>query len=418
MTSFREDGTHIRIRWGAGETVFMMVFYPYGSRNETKTYRGGMHVLEHMVFQGVNTDGMRTWDEITETFEPLGTVNAMTTQAIVGYWCHVSADKTKEAATALGHLACSTPLLPAGNVKEEIKVVIRELEESENNPDRKVAEEANVTLYGPDDPKGWSIGATKEQVETLDTGKLMKLYNASHRKPRAIVLGKDPASKIAHEALCAAVEECLKKKSNEEKCECSVVREDEVSTFKDASTTFIEKDTKGFPVVVSFALERCALGSEEYYTACIAASILGGRMGSRLTNALRKKGMVYSVQASVDADASQGTLQISTSVNDKAGLDEMLRLIKNAPTKVEVGATIGWYTTQRCIAEATSPMSVANEAVDFLRYRKETVRKHGYSWGDESIKYKDVTFDKVAAFWNDYMVKTPYTTYAGKEKIV
>ena len=51
--SEQKTPTTIMKDWGSGDSVFMMVFYPFGSRNEHPEQRGGMHVLEHMVFQGV-----------------------------------------------------------------------------------------------------------------------------------------------------------------------------------------------------------------------------------------------------------------------------------------------------------------------------------------------------------------------------
>lgn len=406
--SEQKTPTTVMKDWGSGESVFMMVFYPFGSRNEHPEQRGGMHVLEHMVFQGVDHADLQSWADITQQFEPMGRINAMTSHNFVGYWCHVAHDRANEAAASLGHLATCSPLLPPSSHKSEIEVVVRELEEAYDNPSQRSMEEASVTMHGADDPMGWSIGATPEQVRSLTKDTLLELYAASHSRPRAIVLGKNVTE--AYDILF----DILRKKLAGGQSYRDMVP-DRAPAILAPSERLIDSDTKGYHLVLSQVYPAIHLGDHDYYVACIVAKILGSRMGSRLTRKGRENGLVYSVSASVEADADCARLVIATSVQRKEDVDTLVSYISDPPTETDVEQTKQWVAAQRKLAVSTSPMAVADEIVDFLRFRRDMMRGRGYEWEDESKKYQSVTAEEVGAFWKQFLADGAfYRTIVGK----
>ena len=405
--------TWVQREWGNGQSVFLLVFFPFGSQNETPPYRGGMHVLEHMKFQGVeNAVGMTTWDEITEQFEPNGTVNAMTTPSYVGYWCHVRADRAEAVATKLGQLAMHTPLLPESQVAKEIEVVVRELEEAEDSPSDTCAEQSLVTLYGADTPHGWSVGATPKEVRRLTRKNLLDLHRVTHQsKPRVIVLGSGNNATRARQALVTVADN---NKLNGGVG--TIVQDDTPPTFVPPSTRWIQRDTKTLHTIVQFPCKDTPLGHPDFYALFVLAKLLGGRMGSRLTKALRKQGMVYSVRGNLHADQYHSVLQIGTGFNRTEGMRAMMTCLAQTPTQKEVHETVEWVKTQRSLANGTRPSTVAAELTEYLRCRPDLVKS--YEWNQETDKYTRITTEDVVAVWKKHVHgNEPYVTTVGKETL-
>tara|TARA_B110000008_G_C16800169_1_gene496367 strand:+ start:373 stop:798 length:426 start_codon:yes stop_codon:yes gene_type:complete len=137
-------------------------------------------------------------------------------------------------------------------------------------------------------------------------------------------------------------------------------------------------------------------------------------MGSRLTQRGRKNGIVYSVACNVEADAYGTRLYISTSVQKKEHVETLVSYTRDLPTEDDVRNTQKWIHAQRKLAVATSPMAVAYEVVDFLRFRRDLIMDGGYDWESESSKYNGVTYAQVIAFWKTYLVDGPfYRTIVG-----
>ena len=244
---------------------------------------------------------------------------------------------------------------------KEIEVVVRELEEAEDDPSDTCAEQALVTLYGENTPHGRSVGATPAQVRRLTRQHLLDLHRATHQtKPRIIVLGAEHEATMAREALVHVAQQYRLGGG------ADIVQADQPPTFAEPSTRWIQRDTKSMHTTVQFPCRDVQLGNNEYYALFVLAKLLGGRMGGRLTKALRKQGMVYSVHGNLHADQYHSVLQITTGFNRTEGMQAMMTSLAQPPTSDEVQETLEWIRTQRSLARSTRPSTVAAEIANFF----------------------------------------------------
>ena len=195
-----------------------------------------------------------------------------------------------------------------------------------------------------------------------------------------------------------------------------IVQADQPPTFAEPSTRWIQRDTKSMHTTVQFPCRDVQLGNNEYYALFVLAKLLGGRMGSRLTKALRKQGMVYSVHGNLHADQYHSVLQITTGFNRTEGMQAMMTSLAQPPTSDEVQETLEWIRTQRSLARSTRPSTVAAEIAEFLRCRKELMPE--YDWNNETNKYASVTPQAIVAVWEKFVHnQEPYVTTVGKETL-
>ncbi len=253
-----------------------------GARHETLEQHGIAHMLEHMAFKGTAT---RTAAEIVGAIEHVGgSLNAATSHENTVYAARILQEDVPLAVTLIADIIENSRLEEAELIREQ-GVVLSEIGEAEDTPDDLVFEMMSEAAF-PDQPLGRPILGTRDSVRGM-TPDTIRGYLAAHYRPGAMILSA--AGAIDHNNFVALAQNAFhaggdKPASSFSKAQYSGGM---VAKARDLDQTHL---------VLGF--EGAATGSKAFFTAEIAATILGGGMSSRLFQEAReKRGLCYSIYA-------------------------------------------------------------------------------------------------------------------------
>lgn len=173
-----------------------------GARDEAPQEEGVSHFLEHICFKGT---AKRTWQDITETFDRLGsTYNAFTCEEKTFYYGWVPAENLLPQIELLADMMRS--VIPPAEFDTEKKVILEEIAQYRDSLEACMIDLARRHLYGSA-PLSRSVLGTEATIEPL-TREQMLAYHARRYGPENMIFiaaGKlDPGPVIAHlEALTA-----------------------------------------------------------------------------------------------------------------------------------------------------------------------------------------------------------------------
>jgi predicted Zn-dependent peptidase len=310
----------------------VLILVEAGSEYETKATNGLSHFLEHMMFKGTvkrPRPGM-----IAEELAGLGAQsNAFTTQEFTGYWAKAEAGKLPKIFDIVSDLYLN-PLFVPEEIEKERGVIIEELNMYEDTPMQKVQDIFLSLLYG-DQPAGWDVGGTKENIRKLMREDFIKYREKRYVMPgtAVIVAGKFNESKIVkqvHEAFGGLKKYPVlrKTKTHESQSKPRILLK-----FKESDQGHV---VLGFRAFDLFDKRRFALQ--------VLADIMGGGMSSRLFKKVREElGAAYYVHAGTDLFLDHGVFAVSVGVDHakielviKAILDEFRRIAEELVPEVEL----------------------------------------------------------------------------------
>ena len=177
-------------------SVAVSFYVGAGSRYETAEISGLSHFLEHMLFKG--TERRPTAQQISEAVDAVGGVlNAGTDRELTVYYAKVAAPHFAIALDLLTDMI-RRPLMAAGEIEKERRVVIEELATVKDSP----AQQADVLLdeiMWPDQPLGWDVAGTEESVNGLSRRAILE-YFCRQYVPNNVILSiagaVDPAEVV------------------------------------------------------------------------------------------------------------------------------------------------------------------------------------------------------------------------------
>ncbi|MBG0789096.1 MAG: insulinase family protein [Desulfovibrionaceae bacterium] len=154
-----------------------------GSGYETPDIAGISHLLEHMVFKGTEK---RAMGEVAMDIESVGgNLNAGTSFDYTVFYVDVPDDQWRLGLDTITDMAFH-PLIDAGELESEKKVVLEELERGEDTPSRKLFKTLQSMIW-----KGtsyeWPVIGYRETVQGI-TRAGMKKYIADHYQPQSMLL--------------------------------------------------------------------------------------------------------------------------------------------------------------------------------------------------------------------------------------
>lgn len=274
------------------DTVSLGIWVDIGAMYEPAEINGISHLLEHMAFKGTTS---RTARQIAEEIENVGGyINACTSRETTSYYIKVLKEDTALAVDILADILRNSIFDPE-EFEREKTVVLQEINQSLDTPDDIVFEHFQTCAF-PNQPAGRPVLGSVETVmgisrETLD------FYMKTNYTPNRMVISA--SGKINHDEFVRLIEKYFGSMSAKD----GLTAPDVVykgGEYRENKSLEQVNLVLGFPGVSVF--------DDDYYTAHVLSTILGGGMSSRLFQEIReKRGLVYSV-FSFNAAAIKGGL--------------------------------------------------------------------------------------------------------------
>lgn len=277
------------------ETVTVMTLVETGSKYETKKQNGLSHFLEHMCFKG--TTKRPTSFLISKELDEIGAqYNAFTSHEYTGYYAKSATNHFEKIFDVVSDVYLH-PLFNQEEIDKERGVIVEEINMYEDNPKRQIFETFMRALYG-DQPAGWSIAGTKENVRSFSKKDFVS-YHSTHYIPKktlVVIAGNFDEKK----ALMLIKKTFGKKINNQTK---SKIKTKDIQTKP--VVVIQKKQTDQVHMVMGF--RTCALYHKDSIGLDVLTALLSGGFSSRLFMKLREElGAAYYVAAFSDQYTDHG----------------------------------------------------------------------------------------------------------------
>ena len=284
-------------------TVLVMV--EAGSKYETKENNGISHFLEHMIFKG--TPRRPKASDLSRELDSIGAhYNAFTGQEYTGYYAKADARHLDTVIDIVSDM-CQNPLLDQKEIDKERGVIVEEIRMYRDLPQRHVHDVLNRLMHG-DQPAGWDIAGTEENVRSFSREMFMK-YRAENYVSSAtiVIVSGSFDEKTIEEKISKAFANIptTKKQSKLPVAESQ----------KEPAIAVEPKETDQTHLVI--AARTFSVNDPRIPVMQVMSTILGGGMSSRLFQKMRDQlGICYYVRTSHNAFTDHGDLTISAGVDN------------------------------------------------------------------------------------------------------
>jgi len=303
-------------------TVTTLVLVEAGSKYETKEINGISHFLEHMLFKGTKK---RTYKDISRDLDSLGSLsNAFTWYEFTGYYVKARNKNFNKIIDVISDIYLNSEL-PKEEIEKERGVITAEIGMNEDLPQRNVRVVLDKLMYG-DQPAGWSILGTKENIKKITREDFIK-YREKHyvaEKTIVVVAGnintKEVIKKIQNKFIDINTNHGFKKNKTVEK--------------QIKPRLFIQnKKTDQAHLILGF--KSFNNKSKKDHVVKTLATILGNGMSSRLFEKLREEmGVAYYVGSYNYSQSDIGSFRIFAGVNPSY-VKEVLKVISEELKKIK-----------------------------------------------------------------------------------
>lgn len=300
-----------------------------GTRDETATESGAAHFLEHLLFKGSERIGAR---EISERFDAIGAeANAFTTKEATCFWVRLLDDDLPEGLALIAEMV-QRPAFRAGDIEAERRVVIEEINMTEDDP----ADLAHEQFFGAvfaGHPLERPVLGERRAVAGLGAATLRSFWRRRYRANGAVLAA---AGSVDHERLVALAEahfgewpEADGRRMLQRPLATSEVR----VVSRESEQVHLVVGGQAFP-----------RSDERRYALAVLDHIVGGSASSRLFHAIREeRGLAYSVYTFGASFADAGAFGVyagTTAANVPTLLEvldgELSRLRRDGLTDAEI----------------------------------------------------------------------------------
>lgn len=298
-------------------TVTVLVLVGTGSEYETKNTNGISHFLEHMMFKG--TTKRPTSKSISQEFDSLGCQNnAFTTQEITGYYAKGDAKNFNHIFDVISDVYLNSTL-PEIEIEKEKGVIIEEINMYEDMPQRRVQELFDELLYG-NQPSGWNIAGTKENVKKMKRSDLIN-YKKEHyvaENTVVVVSGNITNEQVYKEVNKHFKDISVKKVGKKTKTKDKQTQPNILIKYKKTDQTHFALGVRTFPI-----------GDKRNTILSVLSGVLSAGMSSRLFQKLREEmGVAYYVTSHNNPSLDHGYFEVLAGVNNKRIKEVIVEIIK------------------------------------------------------------------------------------------
>ncbi|MCB1500638.1 MAG: insulinase family protein [Bauldia sp.] len=264
------------------ESAAIGVWVGAGSRFEEDNEHGLSHLLEHMAFKGTKT---RSAADIAEEIEAVGgEVNAATSVETTSYYARVLKADVPLALDILSDILRNS-VFDAEELEREQHVILQEIGAALDAPEDRVYDIFAEAAF-PGQPIGRTILGTAETVKAAASPMLDSYLGRHYRGPAMVIAA---AGAVDHDRLVGLAGDALAGLAADTGPApvAATYRGGEVREERELMESQIMLGFQGIPY-----------GADDFYTAQILSSIVGGGMSSRLFQEVReKRGLCYSIYA-------------------------------------------------------------------------------------------------------------------------
>ena len=297
------------------EAVTVLVLVGTGSKYEKKETNGISHFLEHLYFKG--TKKRPTPIAVAETLDRVGGIyNAFTGDDYTGYFAKVSYSRLDLALDWVSDIFLNS-ILPEKEIEKERGVIKEEINMTLDNPMYYVQELWSELLYG-DQPAGWPIAGTKENIRKISRQNLFQYRKNQYVAENTIV---SVAGKIDSKSIVEKIKKYFSKIEESKPLgkQKLIERQQKPSLFLHPKKT----DQAHF----CLGVRSHNIFHHSRYSQELLSLILGGMMSSRLFVKVRGElGLAYYINTDATANPDSGYLVTQAGVDNKK-IDKAISVI-------------------------------------------------------------------------------------------
>jgi predicted Zn-dependent peptidase len=286
------------------ESVSFGIWIRAGARYEEAKNNGISHLLEHLLFKGTKSRGMK---EIKEAIEGRGgSFNGFTSEEFTCYLVKLLAKDAELGVDILSDMVLN-PRLDEKEIEKEKSVIVEEINMYKDIPAQHVHEILTEMLW-PDQPLGMPLAGTVESVNSMHKKDVDIYKNTFYNPNNMLLIG---AGRIEENGLLGLAGKYLSTSAAQEPPKFTKA----VNNQREPLLRVAKKDTEQTHMAMAFhALNRF---SPDRYAASILNILLGANMSSRLFHVVRDElALCYEISSSVRKYEDAGAFVIG------AGLDE------------------------------------------------------------------------------------------------
>ena len=298
-----------------------------GGRHEATEQNGIAHFLEHMAFKGT---ARRNALQIAEEIEDVGGyINAYTSREVTAYYARVLKEDVPLAVDLIGDIV-QNPVFDPREIEIERGVILQEIGQALDTPDDIIFDWLQEAAY-PEQPIGRTILGPSERVSAFTEADLRR-FTGQHYGPGQMILAA--AGAVDHDAILRMAEEAFGHLPAQPQADAApgLYRGGEFRQVRDLEQAHL-----------ALAFDQPGYRDDAIYTAQVFAGAMGGGMSSRLFQEAReKRGLCYTIFASIGACSDTGlmTIYAGTGGEDVGALAELtideLRRAAEDMTEVEI----------------------------------------------------------------------------------
>ena len=298
------------------ETATVVVMTGTGSRYENEKENGLAHFLEHMFFKG--TKKRKDARAISEELDATGSIyNAFTAKDRTAYYAKVSARYLDTALDVITDIFLNSTL-PGEEITKERGAIIQEIDMYEDMPMHTIDNVFDALIFGADHPLGRTILGPKTNILSFSRKEFTTYLKRNYTPANTVV--------------CVAGSFSTPKVLAKIKKEFGKVAKREMPAlvpFMETQTAprIAIKEKKTDQTQLMLGVPSYPYLHKDEYALAVLATILGGGMSSRLFMEVReKRGLAYSVHASVEKYPDTGYFVVNAGV-EHAKLEKTVETI-------------------------------------------------------------------------------------------
>lgn len=275
-------------------TCTVGVWIDAGSRFETDKTNGTAHFLEHMAFKGTKK---RTQTQLELEVENMGAhLNAYTSREQTVYYAKSFSKDLGKSVDILADILQNSTLGEA-EIERERSVILREMQEVENNFQEVVFDHLHATAF-QGTPLGRTILGPTENIKSINAKDLRDYINTHYKAPRMVLAA---AGGVNHDELVKLAEEHFGSLKADYDSEVPLVTP---CRFTGSEIRVRDDDMRLAHVAIS--VEGTSWSDADTIPLMVASTIIGswdrsmasgGNLGSKLAQRVTKYNLCHSFQA-------------------------------------------------------------------------------------------------------------------------